>query len=465
MRVIVDFISWFTRMRFRLRQAVVMWLHTDLKRPIANGLVYFGILVRTLRLRKAGLKLILKGRRVDNVARANKILRNIIHQEGKTKSEFLELLGKDASRPIEEWTSWRLLILKLPRVNNSEVIEKGVVIVKFSETFAPIFLSLDVRLLAKYFHIVLEPSSAGYSTEEILIWTMLNPEKVVVFSPYLDDSKFLQNLNTNLVPVSQGAADWVNPFVFHKIDNTEKIYDAIYVANFNPVKRVDRFIRAITRITRSQPDFRAALVCAGHGGVRREIMAMLDWAKTRANISFFDGMDQARLNVLFNQSKVNVLLSLREGANKGLAEGLFSGTPAILLAENIGVNRANINIHTGKIIPDSKLEDTLLWFSHNYLKFTPQQWAETHISPTVSTENLSQTLKENEESEGRVWTKDLFPKVNQPELAYLHPEHSWLLNERAELLKSFSNGADEKIVNSFLGRLSKIDSTNHGSDY
>ena len=53
---------------------------------------------------------------------------------------------------------------------------------KLDMLFFDIYQSLDVHLFARYFHIILEPSWAGYSIAEILIWTTLSPEKVVYVS-------------------------------------------------------------------------------------------------------------------------------------------------------------------------------------------------------------------------------------------------------------------------------------------
>lgn len=450
----VKLISWYITTQFQLRQLISKWLHTGLKKPLAHTLVYFGILLRTLGNNTAGLNLVLKGRRVDYVARANSIIGKIICSSDQRKTEFNELLPKGSALPIKAVAD-RILILKLPKFSGKNVIEKGAIIIKFSETFAPIYQSLNVQLLSKYFRIVLEPSSSGYSAEEILVWTTLSPEKVVVLAPDAGDFRFLSDLNSNLIPVVLGASDWVNPTIFRKVNDVQKIYDAIYVANFNPVKRVDRYIRAVAQINRKNHNFQAALVCAGFGSSQRAIMTMLESVSNSSNITLFHAMPQSELNQLFNQSKVNVLLSLKEGANKGLSEGLFAGTPALLLAENVGVNRAIVNAQTGRVVSDANLEESLMWFSKHYHDFEPAEWALKHISPTTSTQKLSKILKEIELSEGRQWTIDLMPKVNQPELAYLNPEDQWLLSKRAALLEEFSIGGNVESIASFLEQLNE----------
>lgn len=441
--------------RYKLRQAIIKSLHTILKKQIAYALIYTGIILRIFGKNHYGLNLILKGRRVDDIAIANNIIRTIIQKSSRYKSEFDPLLVADLTQPIERLET-RMLILKLPVITEHKVTEKGAIIFKFSEAFAPMYLSLDLNLLTKYFRIILEPSSVGYSIPEILVWSNLYAEKIVVLSPHVNDFVLLTNTTTNLVPLKLGPADWVDTSKFYKISEANKIYDAIYVANFNPIKRVERYIQAIVRINRDKPNYKAALVCAGFGAAKREVLATLECARMKhASIDFFPALKQADINELFNKSKVNILISLREGANKGLAEGLFSGTPALLIKENVGGNHLHINDQTGQVVPDAELENALIWFSENYDKFTPREWAMKHISPVASTHVLSKKLQEIEASEGRLWTTDIFTKVNKPELNYLYENDFWLLAERVKLLSNFSSGADELSIIHFLEGLQK----------
>ena len=151
---------WIFASKFQLHQIAKMWLNTYLNKPFAYLLVYSGIVLRNFGERRLGLKLILKGRRVADVGLATKIIGSIIHQSAEGKTEFDELLENGYVRPIDG-CSGRILILKLPVLSETNVIEKGAIIIKFSETFIPVYLFLNVRLLAKYFRVILEPSWVG----------------------------------------------------------------------------------------------------------------------------------------------------------------------------------------------------------------------------------------------------------------------------------------------------------------
>jgi glycosyltransferase involved in cell wall biosynthesis len=444
-------------LRFRLRQTLVWWIHTAFKAPLGMSLVIAGMALRALGLRQAGLKYLLLGRRVAPSARADAAIWRIVENDDDTRSEFDGLLIEAVKKAVH---ADRILILKVPRLEVGEVIEKGALIVKFSETFAPLFHELDVRRLAQYFRIILEPSSVGYSGPEILVWTQLRPEKVVVLAPYQPDFDFLRPTQSNLLPVTLGPGDWVNPARFFE-SGRDKVYDAICIANFNPIKRVDRFLRAVVRVNKVRPEYKAALVCAGLGKNTRhgrDILATIAWAQGRAALDFFGSMNQQRLNELINESKVNVVVSLREGGPKCLAEGLFAGTPAVLIAETVCGHQGHIAHESGRLARDSELESTLQWFSDHHNECRPREWAEKHISPIASTRELSRVVRELELAEGFQWTTDLIPKMNQPELAYVNSSDEWLLPWRVALLAAFGKSGSSASAREFLRSLSTAES-------
>jgi glycosyltransferase involved in cell wall biosynthesis len=441
-------------LRFRLRQTVIWWSQTTAARPLSACLALAGIVLRRLGFRRRGLSLLLAGRRLARNGWADAAIREVVAREQEGAGELSAMLGA----PARDWIkscAGRVLVLKVPRLADGQVLEKGALVIKFTETFGPVFQGLDVHRLARYFRIILEPSWVGFSLPAILAWTRLSPEKVVVMAPYQPDYDLLRAMDSNLVPVTVGPADWVNPTRFRKLEGVDKIYDAIYVANYNPMKRVDRYLRAVVRVSRNRPGYRAALLCAGvgkgeFGAVTRETIA---WAKTKANLDFLKGGSQDKLNELFNRSKVNVLLSLREGMNKGLAEGLFAGTPALLLVESACGNHRHINPETGRVVPDRELEEALGWFADHHAEFQPHRWAQANISPAASTDRLSRDLRLLEVDEGRGWTSDLWVKANQPEMKYLDPRNEHWYTERTRLLEAFASDSGEQGIRGYLDHL------------
>ncbi|PTB98414.1 hypothetical protein C9993_07825 [Marinobacter sp. Z-F4-2] len=435
---------------FLCQQGLKKIIHFKLKVPLSKALVLIGLIFRRVGKSKAGLELILKGRRVAQVKKAD----DLIFEMVKRNSDNFESLLPFAPDFDVEMISRRILILKLPELSDGLIKEKGAIIIKFSESFSIIYKNFDVNSLSKYFNIILEPSSVGYSLPEILVWNKLSPAKVFVMAPYRDDFNFIKGIQANLIPLTLGPSDWVNTERFFKINGKEKNYDAIYIANFNPIKRVERYIKAVSRIQKVRPNFKAALILADHGDKKDEILKYIEYFERKVKIDYFGAMSQVQLNEILNSAKANLLISLREGSNKGLAEGLFSGTPGILIAENAGGNHAHMNEFTGKIVKDGDLEKAMIWLSENYESLSPEVWAKENMSAEISAANLSQVIKGFELEEGREWNTDLKAKINSPELSYFDSRDDWLLSKRRELLEIFSR-SDTKIgvsdkMNNFL---------------
>lgn len=444
--------AWYFLKKFYIRQTILKNIHFKFQAPIANLIVSFGVIKIKFGKYDTGLSLVLKSRRIAKTKNTDSIANHLISEEVKKNEPFQNLLPKFDSSEFKKISS-RVLVLKMPRINNNNILEKGAIVIKFSETFSVFFKLIDVEKFSKYFNIVLEPSWVGYALPEILVWSCLRPTKILIMAPYINDFEFISNLKLNIIPTSLGSSDWVNPEIFYKIPNTKKIYDSIYVANYNPVKRVERYIQAIAKIRKTNPNFKGALVCAGTGSAKKEITEILKNYSTDADIDFLGGMSQKEINLRFNQSKVNVLISLKEGSNKGLAEGFFSGTPGLLISENVGGNHAHMNEFTGRTVPDVELERALIWFSEHSEKFSPDIWVRKNMDPTISTQNLSAQLEEVEINEGREWTNDLLVKTNTPELTYIDPGNKWLLKERDRILHIFNRDSPADQIDNYFKKI------------
>lgn len=312
----------------------------------------------------------------------------------------------------------RAIVLKMPR-RRGGTIEKGVLLIKFTTSFPFYYRQVDIAALMEYFYIVLEPSSAGYADPNILYWTLHATQPVIVESSEPKDVALLTRMGGNLIPVTFGSSDWVDPRLFRPL-KTERIYNAVYVTSMNPVKRHHVLFDAIRKIGR--PDFKVALVLDTWGYPKAPIDYLMDRYGVAENIDLFTDQDSQGVNRVLNQSRVNVLLSLKEGSNRSLFEGFFAGTPGIALKRNIGVNKSYINDQTGRLIDDQELAEALLHFADHWTDYRPREWAMEHIAPTHTTQTLNRTLSHLAADRGEPWTDGASPKVNAPELAYLNPE-------------------------------------------
>jgi glycosyltransferase involved in cell wall biosynthesis len=299
------------------------------------------------------------------------------------------------------------------------------------------YRNIDIDQLARYFHIVLEPSWSGYMDADILFWTTKTREQVFVQSSELRDRVALECLCSNLVPISIGASDWVDYRNFTPLER-EKTYDSIYVANTSPVKRIHIYLKAIRKIVREyDPTYRGVLVCAAWGGKAAEIQGLIDHYGVGANCKLQLSLTQGELSELLSACKVNVLLSLKEGSNRSLFESMFCNLPVIALADNIGVNKSYINEYTGALVYEDRLSEVLLHMAANWRNYQPRRWALQHISPEATTAKLLAVIAARS---GEVPATDsrTFIKINNPEVSYLEYPALPTADVSGPLLDAFS---------------------------
>lgn len=335
----------------------------------------------------------------------------------------------------------RTIVLKNPVLTNGH-FEKGVIKIKFTETFAYYHQYIECKNLLKYFSIVLEPSWSGYCLPEILGWLDYPECPIVVEATEKQDFSFIQQLGSNLTPVDFGASDWVDFRRFTPDCGLEKDIDVVYVANCNPIKRHHLFFRAIRDI--SAPGFQAALVLANFGGSAGEINDLIYYYGIQDRLKIYRQLSQTDLNKVLQRSKVNVLLSYKEGSNKSLFEGFFAGVPGIALRNNIGINKNYINRETGLLVSEHELKDAILYISQRWREYTPREWAMANISPLVTTSKLNACLKSIAEKSHEPWTMDIVPHANTPEMKYFNPQDAQRFPCGSIILELFNNNSTSR---------------------
>ena len=354
------------------------------------------------------------------------------------KRQLLANIDSLVSIPREDdlaMTARRSIVLKKPSADCGR-IEKGVLLITFTESFPYFNMHIDCAEILKFFYVVLEPSWAGYCNPNILFWMKYAAHPIVVQATEQQDHAFLRSLRSNLIPVDFGASDWVDHRIFHPLPGTKKEFDAVYVCTYKPIKRHHVLFKAIRAI--ADPSYRLALACVSWGGKRAEMEQLIDHYRIRRNVTLLENCPPGRVNELLNRSKVNVLLSVKEGSNRSIFEGLFAGVPCIVLKNNIGVNKKYIHARTGELIDEERLPATLLSFRERWQQYDPREWAIENISPLETTKKLSLVLQNVARERNEPWTRDLVPKVNAPEVAYFFPEHQEQMPNSAAVLSLFA---------------------------
>jgi glycosyltransferase involved in cell wall biosynthesis len=326
----------------------------------------------------------------------------------------------------------RSIVLKAPR-RHVGGWEKGVLLITFTFNFQFFYHHVDCAALLERYFVVLEPSWSDYCQPGFLFWTRHAGQPVVVQATEPRDRRFLEKLESNLLPVPFGASDWVDFRLFRPLPGAVKDYDVVYVANYNPRKRHHVLLRALRRLRGYK--LKAALVCHSWGDGKAALMRLIEHYGVEEQVTLYEDLSPAGVNEVLNRSKACVLLSRQEGSNRSLFEAFFAGVPGILLRENIGVNKDHLNRETGLLIREGELEAALLHLRDHFQDYHPREWALPQISPLVTTERLGAILRGLAPAEP--WTAGLAPKVNRPEVEHFHPEDAARLPTALEVLGSF----------------------------
>lgn len=313
----------------------------------------------------------------------------------------------------------RSIVLKAPVIDSGRVLEKGVILV--AGCFREFFHAVDVEKMLCSYTLVLEPNTSGHANPDILLYAAFTNHPVLVMCADDADYAFLDFLGTNLIPIRLSSSDWVNPNIFRPIDGVQKQFDAVMVAFWGRTKRHHILFRALRDMR--DPSFRVALVGEPWEGTRDEIELLAQLYRVRKQVTIFERLSPSEVNMVLNHSKVNLLLSFREGGNKAIMEGMFANVPALVYRGLFGINRGYINKHTGSFVSEAELPAAMRWFRDHYRDFSPREWALSNVSPELSTSKLNAALKEVALKCGERWTVDIVAKCKSPELQY-YPDPS-----------------------------------------
>jgi hypothetical protein len=324
-----------------------------------------------------------------------------------------------------------LLLLKQSKSDN----EKGLIFVKYNETVNKMVAVYDIARLADYYRFVIEPSTWGYQDPIFFFLMGLNTE-VIIESQFAQDYNYIASIGRNLYPIHLGAGDWVDPEIFSINENMDKKYDFVMIASWLSIKRHSLFFKSISKI--SSEIKKVAVV--GYPISDRTLDDIISESK-KYNVThlvdFYEKLKPKDVAIILQQSKVSLMLTKREGANKALYESFFSNVPVILTNDNIGVNRNHINKYTGVCAHDKDLSQSMLFMLRNYKSFSPRPWALMNTGYINSNTTLNAFIKEIALSKGEKWTQQIHSKKNCPEAVFVNENEMYMSENAIEKLVQF----------------------------
>lgn len=296
--------------------------------------------------------------------------------------------------------------------------ELGVLLVKYSEAILAMPAMYDLGALASRYMLVLEPSQWGYQDSRFLLYAGSDLD-VLVQSPRRPDFEFLESLNTNLVPINVGSGDWGDPALFQPRESgKEAQYDVVMVAAWDPLKRHEVFFRAAARIKRENGRaLRFALIGYNMGWTREPIERLLRQYDLERDCEIFEDIPHVEVARILADSRVSLLLSLREGSNKSIYESMFCGTPIIVYRHQRGMNLEHVNARTGLLADDDELTEAIKDVLDHAGEFDPRGWALENVGYVNSSKKIDAALKAMSNDRGRSFTR-IVAKKNGPHLRY-----------------------------------------------
>jgi glycosyltransferase involved in cell wall biosynthesis len=310
------------------------------------------------------------------------------------------------NRNPDRYIGSRILVVK-----SATPAERGVIAVDYQYVF-PLFAGLfDVAAICDRYDVVLEPSWADVCAPEVLLFTrQRRPIYVQTIEPR--DHAVLSALDTNLRVVPLAANWWVDPRRAPPSSGHRDI-DVIMVAAWADIKRHWRVFRALSELRRRGRRLRTALVGYRYDRTRQEIEDIAAHFGIRDQIETYERIDQDEVSALLARSKVHVLWSRRECANRAIIEAMMADVPVIVREGlTFGYRYPYINEHTGRFVAESGLADAIVEMIDSREQFSPREWILEHMTCVHATRELEQYLQKAREERGESWSGGLVVRTS-----------------------------------------------------
>jgi len=285
--------------------------------------------------------------------------------------------------------------------------ERGVLYIDYSYVFATLAGLFDLRAIADRYHLVLEPSWSGVCTPEILLYSRLDrPVFVETIEPR--DHQMLATLDTNLMSVPVAANYWVDYRSMETLPEKRRDIDVIMVAAWAGIKRHWRFFRTLAVLRRRGHRLRVALVGYRYDRTIDDIRAQANYFGIGDQVELFERLSQREVSALLSRSKVHVLWSRRECANRAIVEAMLADVPVIVRSGlTFGFPYPYINDQTGRFVEERALGDAILEMLEHRDSYSPRQWVLEHMTCQKATAVVEAAVRAVAARAGEPWTAGL----------------------------------------------------------
>jgi len=322
----------------------------------------------------------------------------------------------------------RMLVVKAWRPG-----ERGVLVVDYTYVFPLMAGLFDLAKVAERYLIVLEPSWSDSCTPEVLLFTRFEfPVLVQTVEPR--DHELFEGLAGNCSFVRTQGNWWVDHRIMAPREGGVRDIDVIMVAGWASFKRHWRFFRVLADLKARGHRLKVALV--GYRGdlSQADIEDEARHFGVRDQLELFERVPADQVSALLSRSKIHVLWSRREGANRAIIESMLAGVPVIVREGlSYGYRYPYINSQTGQFATEAGLGDAMLEMIADRDRYAPREWILANMSAEKATAILQDLVREQTYAKGETWTEGLVVKTST-----LDTQRYWNPGDRARFAADYA---------------------------
>jgi glycosyltransferase involved in cell wall biosynthesis len=185
------------------------------------------------------------------------------------------------------------------------------------------------------------------------------------------------------------------------------------VAAWADIKRHWRVFRALGRLARRGHRMKVALVGYRYDRSMADIAALARHFGIGDQVELHEYIPPEAVNALLARSKVHVLWSRRECANRAIIEAMLANVPVIVRKDmTFGFPYPYINAQTGRFVAERDLEEAILDMVQHRDAYAPRDWVLANMTCEKASMALEEHLERAARTAGERWTSGLTVKTS-----------------------------------------------------
>ena len=288
----------------------------------------------------------------------------------------------------EDFLRKMAIVLKSPSST-----QKGLILLAYNYSFPVFSLIFNLDKVLKKYNLVLEPSTNRLFMPEILIYKGTH-HKIYVQTNEHRDMNFLNRYIKNCVAVPTAANWWVDTRIFKPDTCAKKDFDIIMVSSWLKLKRHTLLFEALKKLKGKGIILKCCLVGYPLDLNLEDIKSLARKYDIEDQLTTYEKIKQSEIADLYRRSKINLLLSKREGSNRTLIEGGFCGTPFMIREGfNFGQKYNYLNSYTGRTFKDKSLDQDIMHMLENIHSYKPYEYFKKgDVSPYAATRLMEEIV-------------------------------------------------------------------------